>query len=144
MFDKLTSSLQKVFRNLRGYGKLTEANIQEALREVRTALLEADVHYQVAKDFIARVKAKCLGREVLESITPGQQMIKFVSDELVALLGGERRDFDLSEKPAGLMLLGLHGSGKTTTAGKLARLWKKENRQVLLAACDIRRPAAVD
>ncbi|OGV42566.1 MAG: signal recognition particle protein [Lentisphaerae bacterium GWF2_57_35] len=144
MFDKLSSSLQKVFKNLRGYGKLSESNIQDALREVRMALLEADVHFQVAKDFVARVKEKCLGKEVLESITPGQQVIKIVNDELVALLGSNRKDFDLSGRPVGIMMLGLHGSGKTTSTGKLARRWKKDGKHVVLAACDIRRPAAVD
>ncbi len=144
MFESLTTSLQKVFKNLRGYGKLTEKNVQDALREVRIALLEADVHYGVVKDFIARVREQCLGEAVLDSITPGQQVIKRIHDELVRLLGAERRDFDLSERPAGVLLLGLHGSGKTTTAAKLAARWKKEGRRPLLAACDLRRPAAVE
>ncbi|MFH0880688.1 MAG: signal recognition particle receptor subunit alpha, partial [Lentisphaerota bacterium] len=144
MFDRLSGALQKVFKNLRGYGKLSERNIQDALREIRMALLEADVHFQVAKDFIAKVKEKCLGQEVLDSITPGQQVVKIVHDELASLLGGERRDFNWQGKPAGVMLLGLHGSGKTTTAGKLARKWKAGGKKVLLVACDIRRPAAVD
>ncbi len=144
MFDKLSSSLQKVFKNLRGYGKLSERNVQEALREVRTALLEADVHFQVARDFIARVKEKSLGAEVLDSVTPGQQIVKVVHDEMVALLGGNHKDLDLSGRPAGVLLLGLHGSGKTTTCGKLARRWRNDGKKVLLAACDIRRPAAVD
>jgi len=144
MFDSLSTSLQKVFKHLRGYGKLTESNLQEALREVRLALLEADVHYQVARDFIAAVKEKALGRDVLDSITPGQQFVKHVHDELVALLGGSRRDFDLSAHPSIVMLLGLHGAGKTTTAAKLGRRWRKDGKSVLLAACDIRRPAAVD
>ena len=108
------------------------------------ALLEADVHYATAKDFIERVKAKSLGAEVLSSVTPGQQIIKAVHDELVALLGGEQKDFDLSAIPAEVMMLGLHGSGKTTTCGKLARMWKQKGKKVLLVACDIRRPAAVD
>ncbi len=144
MFDSLTGSLQKIFKNLRGYGKLSEKNIQETMREVRLALLEADVHYQVAKDFIKRVKERCLGEEVLQSITPGQQVIKRVHDEMVHLLGDERKDFDLSGQPAMIMLLGLHGSGKTTTAGKLALRWKQEGRTPLLVAADIRRPAAVE
>ena len=144
MFDKLSSSFQKIFRNLRGYGKLSESNIQDALREVRMALLEADVNFQVVKDFIARVREKCVGLEVTESVTPGQQVIKFVHDEMVALLGGNARDFDLSSSPATVMMIGLHGSGKTTTSGKLARKWKKAGKNVLLVACDIRRPAAVD
>ncbi len=144
MFDTLSESLQKVFRNLRGYGKLSEKNISDALREVRMALLEADVNFQVAKEFIARVKEKCLGEEVLASVTPGQQVIKRVHEEMVALLGGEHRDFVLKGKPAGVLLLGLHGAGKTTTCSKLARQWKQSGRKVLLVACDIRRPAAVE
>ena len=144
MFDRLSSRLQSVFRNLRGYGTLSEKNIQEALREVRLALLEADVHYATAKAFIERVKAKSLGAEVLTSVTPGQQIVKAIHDELVDLLGGVQRDFDLAAIPAKVMLLGLHGSGKTTTSGKLARLWKRQGKKVLLVACDIRRPAAVE
>ncbi len=144
MFDTLTASLQKVFKNLRGYGKLTERNIQEALREVRLALLEADVNYQVARDFIARIQAQCVGADVLDSVTPGQQVIKHVHDELVALLGGTSKDFDLNGQPAKVLLLGLNGAGKTTTAAKLARAWRQQGRRVLLAACDLKRPAAVD
>ncbi len=144
MFDRLSSRLQSVFRQLRGTGTLSEKNIQDALREVRMALLEADVHYATAKAFIERVKAKSLGAEVLASVTPGQQIVKAIHDELVALLGGVQRDFDLSALPSEIMLLGLHGSGKTTTAGKLARLWRQKGKKVLLAACDIRRPAAVE
>jgi signal recognition particle subunit SRP54 len=144
MFDKLTGSFQRIFKNLRGYGKLSEKNIQDALRDVRMALLDADVNFQVVKDFIAKVREKCVGAEVLDSVTPGQQVIKFVHDEMAALLGGTKKDFDLSGKPCRVVLLGLHGSGKTTTAGKLALRWKKAGRRVLLVACDIRRPAAVD
>lgn len=144
MFDRLSSRLQSVFRNLRGFGTLSEKNIQEALREVRLALLEADVHYATAKAFIERVKAKSLGAEVLASVTPGQQIIKAIHDELVELLGGVQRDFDLTSIPSKVMLLGLHGSGKTTTSGKLAHLWKRQGKKVLLVACDIRRPAAVE
>ncbi len=144
MFDTLTQGLQKVFRNLRGYGALTDKNIQDALREVRLALLEADVNFQVAKDFIQRVREQCLGEEVLHSVTPGQQVIKRVHDELVNLLGGTHRDLDLSHPPAQVLMLGLHGAGKTTTSAKLAQRLKQGGRRVLLAACDIRRPAAVD
>ena len=129
---------------MRGYGKLTEKNIQDGLREIRLALLEADVNFQVTKDFIARVKEKALGEEVLTSVTPGQQFTKRVHEELVDLLGGDHKGFDLNQKPAQIMMLGLHGVGKTTTCGKLARRWKEEGKKVLLAACDIRRPAAVD
>ena len=144
MFDRLSGSLQKVFKNIRGYGKLSERNVQDALREVRMALLEADVHYKTTKKFIAVVKEKCMGKEVLDSITPGQQMVKFVHDELVHLLGDTHKELDLSRKPSGIMLLGLHGSGKTTTAGKLAAQLKKKGRDVMLVACDIRRPKAVE
>ena len=144
LFDKLSGALQKVFRDLRGYGKLNEKNVQDALREVRMALLEADVNFTVVKEFIARVREKAMGADVLESVSPGQQFIKHVNDELAALLGGETREFDLSGKPATVLMIGLHGSGKTTTTAKLAARWKKGGRSVLLAACDIRRPAAVD
>ncbi len=144
MFDALSQSLHKVFKNIRSYGKLTEKNIKDALREVRMALLEADVHYQVAKDFINRVREESIGEEVLESITPGQQVIKRVHEELIALLGENQKDFDTREQPAGILLLGLHGAGKTTTAAKLAYHFKEKGRHVVLAACDIRRPAAVE
>lgn len=144
LFEKLSGAFQKVFRDLRGLGKLSEKNVQEALREVRLALLEADVNFTVVKEFIARVREKVMGAEVLESVSPGQQFVKHVHDELVALLGGDTREFDLSGKPATVMMIGLHGSGKTTTTAKLAARWKKSGRNVMLAACDIRRPAAVD
>ncbi len=144
MFDRLSNRLQSVFRNLRGFGALSEKNIQDALREVRLALLEADVPYATAKEFIERVKAKSLGAEVLSGVAPGQQIIKAVHDELVDLLGGVQKDFHFSAIPAEVMLLGLHGSGKTTTCGKLARQWTQKGKKVLLVACDIRRPAAVE
>jgi signal recognition particle subunit SRP54 len=144
MFDKLGQSLQKTFKQLRGYGKLSEKNIQDALREIRMALLEADVHFQVTKDFIAKVREKVMGADVLDSITPGQQFTKHVHDELVHLLGDQQSDFDLGGRPATIMMLGLHGSGKTTTTGKLAARFKKQGRRVMVVACDIRRPAAVE
>lgn len=144
MFENLTESLQKVFKDLRGHGKLTEKNVKDALREVRLALLEADVNYKTAKDFIKRVRKQSTGEEVLNSITPGQQVIKRVHSELIDLLGGETHKWEPSNKPAGIVLLGLHGAGKTTNAAKLARHWQKKNKKVLLVACDIRRPAAVD
>jgi signal recognition particle subunit SRP54 len=144
MFDQLGQSLQRVFRNLRGYGALSDRNVQEALREVRLALLEADVQYDVARSFIARVKERCLGEAVLDSITPGQQVIARIHEELVTLLGGARADLDYSAWPTSVMLLGLHGAGKTTTAAKLARRWKADGKRVLLAACDLKRPAAVE
>ncbi len=144
MFDSLSSSLQNAFRKIRGRGKLSESNIHDAMREVRMALLEADVNYRVAKEFIAKVTQRCLGKEVLESVSPGQMVVKQVHDEMVDLLGGQSREPDLRGKPTSVILLGLHGSGKTTTAAKLAAFWKKQGYPVLLAAADIRRPAAVD
>ena len=145
MFDTLTHSLDGIFKRLRGYGRVNESNVRDALREVRMALLEADVNYAVARDFIARVQAQCLGETVLSSITPGQQIVKRVHEELVALLGGgQSHALELNGQPATVMLVGLHGSGKTTTAAKLARFWKQKGRSVLLVAADIRRPAAVD
>ncbi|AKJ63388.1 signal recognition particle protein [Kiritimatiella glycovorans] len=144
MLESLSSSLQNVFRSLRGYGKLNEKNVKDALREVRMALLEADVHFRVAKDFTKQVRDRCLGQDVLESVTPGQQIVKRVHEEMTELFGGAHTDFNLEDRPAGVMLLGLHGSGKTTTAGKLAHYWMSSGKSVVLAACDIRRPAAVE
>jgi signal recognition particle subunit SRP54 len=146
MFDSLSEKLQSVFKNLRGYGKLTEKNVADALREVRLALLEADVNYKVAKDFIERTKQRALGQEVLTSITPGQQIVKIVHDELVMLMGGDT-DGVLGQRvlPAGnWMMVGLHGCGKTTTCGKLAKFLTKQGRKPLLVACDVHRPAAID
>jgi signal recognition particle subunit SRP54 len=149
MFDVLSDKLQKVLRNLRGYGKLSEKNVAEALREVRLALLEADVNYKIAKDFIERVKQRALGREVLGSVTPGQQIVKIVHDELVTLMtgedaGGPARAARVEMEPGNWMLAGLHGCGKTTTCGKLARLAVKQQRKPLLVACDVYRPAAIE
>ncbi len=144
MFESLTQSFQKIFKNLRGYGKLTERNVQDALREVRLALLEADVNFKVVKDFVTRIREQCMGEDVLDSVTPGQQVIKRVHDEMAELLGGTHKDFEMTGSPMSVLLLGLHGAGKTTTAGKLAARWKKAGKSVLLAACDIRRPAAVE
>jgi signal recognition particle subunit SRP54 len=144
MFEKLSAAWQKAFRNLRGQGRVTEANIADALREIRLALLEADVHYATAKAFVERVKARTLGQKVLQGVNPAQQFTKAVYDELVALLGGQTRDFSLAPPPARILMIGLHGSGKTTTTAKLARAWRQNGKKVLLAACDIRRPAAVE
>ena len=146
MFDSLSQKLQSVFKNLRGYGKLSESNVADALREVRVALLEADVNYKVAKDFIERTKQRALGQEVLTSVTPGQQIIKIVHDELVALMGGETGGVPGGHAlPAGnWMMVGLHGSGKTTSSGKLAKFLAKNGRKPLLVACDVYRPAAID
>lgn len=147
MFDSLSEKLQGILKHLRGYGKLTEKNIADALREVRLALLEADVNYKVAKDFIERTKQRALGREVLSSVAPGQQIVKIVHDELVALMGGNDpsaiRD-PQSAIPGNWMMVGLHGCGKTTTCAKLAKLLAKQGRKPLLVACDVYRPAAID
>jgi signal recognition particle subunit SRP54 len=144
MFDTLSSKLQNAFRNLRGLGKISEENIAEPLREVRMALLEADVNFKVARDFIDRVKTKSLGAEVIQSIQPGQQIIKIIHDELVDLLGSEHTGLQLSGSPVCVMLVGLHGSGKTTSSAKLARLIQRQGRQPLLVGADIYRPAAMD
>jgi signal recognition particle subunit SRP54 len=146
MFDSLSDKLQGIFKNLRGFGKLTEKNVADALREVRLALLEADVNYKVVKDFIERTKQRALGQEVLTSITPGQQIIKIVHDELVALMGGSEESASGGRAlPQGnWMMVGLHGCGKTTTCGKLAKLLAKQGRKPLLVACDVHRPAAID
>lgn len=143
MFDSLGERLQATFKKLRGHGKLTEKNIQEGLREVKLALLEADVNYKVVKQFIEAVQQKAVGREVLNSISPGQQVVKIVHQELVRLMGESFRQPPLaSSPPTIIMLVGLQGSGKTTTAGKLARRFKKEGRSPLLVAADPYRPAA--
>jgi signal recognition particle subunit SRP54 len=144
MFDSLSSKLQNAFKNLRGLGKISEANVGDALREVRMALLEADVNFKVARDFIERVKTKSLGAEVIQSIQPGQQIVKIISDELVELLGSQNAALNLSGSPSCIMMVGLHGSGKTTSSGKLARLLHKQGRAPLLVAADVYRPAAMD
>lgn len=144
MFERLTDRLQETFRTLSGRGVLTEKNITDALRDVRRALLEADVNYSVVKQFIATVREQCLGEKVLKSIKPGQQAIKVVNDELAALLGEANVPLDLKGRPSIVMMVGLHGSGKTTTTAKLARLLGKEDLSVMVAACDLHRPAAID
>jgi len=144
MFDSLSSNLQRAFRNLRGLGKISESNITDSLREVRLALLDADVNFKVVKEFIDRVKEKSLGQEVIQSVQPGQQIIKIIHDELVALLGSENAALILKSSPACLMMVGLHGSGKTTSSGKLARLLQRQGRAPLLVAADVYRPAAMD
>jgi signal recognition particle subunit SRP54 len=144
MFDSLSGKLQNAFRNLRGLGKISEGNVAEALREVRTALLEADVNFKVARDFIERVKTKAIGAEVVQSVQPGQQIIKIIHDELVDLLGAANTTLKLDGNPSSILMVGLHGSGKTTSSGKLARLLQKQGRQPLLVAADVYRPAAMD
>lgn len=145
MFESLGDRLQNVVSKIKGYGKITEENISEITREIRLALLEADVNYQVVKEFISKVKEKALGEEVAKSLKPGEQFVKIVKDELVELLGGEKKDLNTTGNPATLMLVGLQGSGKTTTISKLANyLRKKYKKKPLLVACDIYRPAAID
>ena len=143
MFSSLSDSLDKTFRNLRGVGKISESNITDALRDVRLALLEADVEFGVAKEFIAHVKEKAMGIDVFKSIKPGEQIVKIFHDELAELLGGDQVGLDLTE-PCRILLCGLNGAGKTTTAGKLALRLKKEGRKPLLVAIDLYRPAAID
>src|SRR5262245_22153681 len=144
MFDSLSSKLQNAFRNLRGLGKISESNVADSLREVRLALLDADVNFKVVRDLLDRVKEQALGQQVIQSIHPGQQIIKIIHDELVDLLGAENAGLRLDGQPACLLMVGLHGSGKTTSSGKLARLLHKQGGAPLLVACDVYRPAAMD
>ncbi|MCZ6635782.1 MAG: signal recognition particle protein [bacterium] len=145
MFEQLTERLEGVFKKLRGQGKLTESNIDEALREVRRALLEADVNYKVARTFISRVKEQALGQEVIKSVNPGQQVVKVVHDTLVGLMGEAHVGLHLpGPGPNAVMMVGLQGAGKTTMAGKLARMLKEQGKNPLLVAADIYRPAAMD
>lgn len=145
MFEELTQKLETAFKKIRGQGKLTEKNISDALREVRRILIDADVNYKVAKDFIEKVEKKSIGKEVLSSITPGQLIIKIINDELIDLLGGKTSPLVFANTPPSIYLLaGLQGSGKTTFAAKLANYLKKAGLKTLLVACDIYRPAAVE
>lgn len=145
MFENLGDRLQNAIKKIKGYGKITEDNISEVTREIRLALLEADVNYKVVKEFINNVKEKALGEEVQKSLKPGELFVKIVKDELVDLLGGESASLNTQGNPAILMLVGLQGSGKTTTIAKLANfLRKKHNKKPLLVACDVYRPAAID
>jgi signal recognition particle subunit SRP54 len=143
MFPQLSDKLQEIFKDLRGHGVISESNIDAALRQVRMALLEADVDFQVARKFIARVKEKALGESVLRSITPGQQIVKIFHDELTVLLGGDAEPLRL-ENETRILIVGLNGSGKTTSAAKLALLLKKQGRMPSLVACDLQRPAAIE
>jgi len=144
MFDSLTTKLSRVLSRLRGKGKLSEADVAVGLREIRLALLEADVHYKVVKDLVARIRERAIGDEVLESLTPGQQIVKIVRDELALTMGGERASLSLDSRPAVVMLVGLQGSGKTTTAAKIAARLQKDGRKPVLVAADVQRPAAID
>ena len=136
MFDNLSDRLNLVFKKLKGHGKLSEINIEEGLKEVRMALLEADAHYKVVKKFISNIKTRALGQEVLSSLTPGQQVIKIVNDELTALMGSQHQELNLSgPRPVSIMLVGLQGSGKTTTAGKLAQFLRKKRESPISGSC---------
>lgn len=144
-FEGLSDKLNNVFRKLRSRGKLTESDVKEAMREVRMALLEADVSYKVVKDFVAKVSERCVGEEVLSSLTPAQQVVKIVNDELIALMGNANARINMPSKPpCVIMMCGLQGSGKTTHSAKLAKFLKKEGHRPLLVACDIYRPAAIN
>lgn len=143
-FEGLSSKLQAITDKFKGKARVTESDLKEMLREVKLALLEADVNYKIVKEFIATIQEKALGEEVLKSLTPGQQVVKIVKDELVELLGGTDSKINFSPNPPTvIMLVGLQGSGKTTTAGKLANLIRKQGKKPLLVACDVYRPAAI-
>ena len=143
-FEGLSSRLQEITRKLRGKARISEADLKEVLREVKIALLEADVNFKIVKEFTKVVEEKALGQDVLKSLTPGQQVVKIVRDELTELLGGEDSKVNfVSNPPTIIMLVGLQGSGKTTTAGKLANLFRKQGKNPLLVACDVYRPAAI-
>ena len=145
MFESLSEKLSRTFKKLRGQGRLTEKNIQEALKEVRMALLEADVNYKVVKKFVEDIRQSAMGKDVLDSLTPGQQVIKIVHEELIRLMGGARQELNLTGRtPFSVMLVGLQGSGKTTTAGKLALHLRKKGRNPYLVPADIYRPAAIE
>ncbi|HUG11478.1 MAG TPA: signal recognition particle protein [Opitutaceae bacterium] len=143
MFETLTERLGQSLRNLRGVGRLTEENMADALKEVRAALLSADVHFKVAREFVERVQSSCVGQDVLKSVTPGQQIVKVINDELVKLLG-EGSTALVAKRPLRIMMVGLHGSGKTTTTAKLGRLLAKQGYRPMVIACDVMRPAAID
>ena len=143
-FEGLTEKLSAAFKKLRGKGRLSESDVKEAMREIRLALLEADVNYKVVKDFIKKTTERCVGTDVLESLTPAQMIVKIVNEELTALMGSENQKLNISsQSPSVVMLVGLQGAGKTTNGAKLAGLFKKQNKNPLLAACDIYRPAAI-
>ena len=144
-FEGLTEKLSNAFKKLRGKGRLTEADVKEAMREIRMALLEADVSYKVVKDFVAKVSERAVGSDVLESLTPAQMIVKIVNEELTALMGGEDAKLTISSKPPTVvMMVGLQGAGKTTNAAKLAGFFRKQGKRPLLAACDVYRPAAIE
>ena len=145
MFDSLSNKLESAFKLLKGHGKITEINVAETLKEVRRALLDADVNFKIAKEFTNRVKEKAIGQKVLTSLQPGQLMVKIVKDELTELMGSSAAELDLAAKPSIILMSGLQGSGKTTFSGKLALFLKnKKKKKPLLVACDVYRPASID
>src|SRR5687768_4315831 len=144
MFDNLSVKLEKAFQNLKGQGRITEINVASTVKEIRKALIDADVNYKVAKDVTDDIKEKAMGQNVLTAISPGQLLVKITNDELTALMGGHSEDIKIDGNPAVILIAGLQGSGKTTFSGKLANYLKKQGRSVMLAACDIYRPAAID
>ncbi|MDE7394608.1 MAG: signal recognition particle receptor subunit alpha, partial [Clostridiales bacterium] len=145
LFSSLSEKLSRVFGKLKNRGKLTEADIKQAMREIRVALLEADVNFAVVKDFIARVSEQAKGEKILNSLTPGQQVVKIVNDELTALMGSTNAKLAVSSKPPTIiMMVGLQGAGKTTMCGKLSQYLKKQGKKPLLCACDVYRPAAIN
>ncbi|MFN9520538.1 MAG: signal recognition particle receptor subunit alpha, partial [Bacteroidota bacterium] len=144
MFENLSSKLDKAFKTLKGQGKISEINVAETIKEIRKALIDADVNYKIAKTFTDNVKEKALGQNVLTSVSPGQLMVKIVNDELTELLGGKTEDINISGTPSIILMAGLQGSGKTTHSAKLANYLKKKGRTVMLAACDVYRPAAIE
>lgn len=144
MFDNLSYKLEKAFKNLKGQGSISEINVASTVKEIRKALIDADVNYKVAKEVTDTIREEALGREVLAAVSPGQLLVKIVSEELTKLMGGTKQDINLKGDPSIILISGLQGSGKTTFTGKLANFLKKQNRQVLLVACDIYRPAAID
>ncbi len=144
MFDSLSVKLDKAFQNLKGQGRITEINVASTIKEIRKALIDADVNYKVAKEVTDEIKEKAMGQNVLTAISPGQLLVKITNDELTALMGSESVDINITGSPAIILIAGLQGSGKTTFSGKLAHYLKKQGRQVLITACDIYRPAAID
>ena len=144
MFDNLSSKLDRAFKTLKGQGSITEINVAQTIKEVRRELVDADVNYKVAKTVTDKIKDEAMGRDVLIAVSPGQLMVKIVHEELTELMGGEKQDINIKGDPAIILIAGLQGSGKTTFTGKLANYLKKQNRQVLVAACDVYRPAAIE
>jgi signal recognition particle subunit SRP54 len=144
MFDSLSSKIDKAIKSLKGQGRITDINVSQTVKEIRKALIDADVNYKVAKTVTDTIKDKAIGREVLISVSPGQLMVKIVAEELTELMGGEKQDINLKGDPAVILIAGLQGSGKTTFTGKLSHLLKKQGRSVMVAACDVYRPAAID